>query len=156
MALLARLRPRDAARKKLKARIQGKIVARPRSVSPKVDRLRVDQEFKEARMNSKGPNSLRFTGSASQGRQIRHLGEYLPVWNRPVEQATYPFEGKWAVGWVASKSGSRISRADKYGPERIPGRHRIPPYEHLCLPLSPKSSIHGCREYPQSRSMRFS
>ena len=48
MALLARLRPRDAARKKLKSRIQGTIVARPRSVSPvspKVDHLRVDQEI---------------------------------------------------------------------------------------------------------------
>src|SRR2546425_12654500 len=75
---LARLRTRDAARKKLKARIQGTIVARPRSVSPKVDHLRVDQEFKEARMNSKAPNSLRFTGSASQGRQIRHPGRIPP------------------------------------------------------------------------------
>ena len=48
MALLARLRPRDAARKKLKSRIQGTIVARPRSVSPvspKVDHVRVDQEI---------------------------------------------------------------------------------------------------------------
>jgi len=33
----------------------------------------------------------------------------------------------WAVRWVVSKSGSRVSRADKYGRKRIPGR---PPGRH--------------------------
>jgi hypothetical protein len=75
-------------------------------------------------------------------RRAVHLGEYLPVWKRvfrPDGQATDPFEREsgWAVGWVASKSGSRISRADKYGRERIPGR---PPGRHSG---GPGRSRHG-------------
>lgn len=53
--------------------------------------------------------------------------KHLRVWREsPVGQSTRKDSG-WAVGWVVSKSGSRISRADKRVPQGYlggpPGRH---------------------------------
>jgi hypothetical protein len=89
MAHLARPRPRDAARKKLKSRIQGTIVARPRSVSPvspQVDRLRVDQEIRQ--IFARGRTCLRERFAIPLFEATRPTGHALSLSNGSVSCPT--------------------------------------------------------------------